>query len=177
MARGRKKSLKKYLKDYARYMTDSEDYKMSSYIKNLNKTDKNARAETFVFLYGLTFEDKNFFIKSFTEYQQERFKEMIKERNKYKSLENYMRKQKGDIEKILETYENLKRKDSADGNPKKIVRKGLIREIKKRKLNIYEVSKITMVNSGNLYRFIVKKDYKALSYEKAKKILNTLKEM
>lgn len=174
MARGKKKSLKSYLRDYARYMTDSENYKMSSYIKNLNKTDKNARAETFVFLYGLTFRDKEFFIKLFTEDQQERFKEMIKERNKYKSLENYMRKQKGDIEKILEVYENLKRKESADGNHKKIARESIIKEMKNKKINIYELSKNTGINSGNLYRFINKKDYKALSFEMAEKAFDYL---
>lgn len=173
MSRGRKMTLKIYLRDQARRLSGADDNRLNSFARCISDGD-HFRAEPYVYLYALTYESINSFLLLLNSRQRDEFSRLHTEFQNYHDLHGFMEGRNDDIGKIYELYRAFTRKGDADSPLKRSYKKGIDRLMNSKNITLYELSKRTGLNYGNLYRFTEKNRFDCISIEGCRKIVDYL---
>ena len=166
-----KKTLKfkTYLKRYCRYLTSSDDYRLSSFVKKL---EHNHRAMPAVMLYSLYLPNEKYFFRMLPEDMKTIYLELLKNYADYHNPEEFCANFENlDIEfkKVYLSYKALLN-DAKERNEVKEVYKDLfLRDLSRCKLSKYRVCKDNELKPANFSGFL-KGKLECLSLENCEKI-------
>ena len=166
-----KKTLKfkTYLKRYCRYLTSSDDYRLSSFVKKL---EHNHRAMAAVMLYSLYFPNEKYFFRMLPEDMKTIYLELLKNYADYHDPEEfcaYFENHDIEFKKVYLSYKALL-KDAQERKEVKEVYKDLfLRDLSKYNLSKYRVCKDNELQPANFSGFL-KGKLECLSLENCEKI-------
>ena len=172
MARGRKITLKRYLKEYGASLADIKLGTLKDCAKAIN-SGKNPRCIEPMFLYALYFQSTIGFEETLNEKYEKQFVKLKNVYKKYSSVQEMLEKDEElsmEYKKVYDSFVVY----CADREAETPYKRSLLNSIKKHKVTVYKMSKLSNLNTGNIYRFVKLNDYTALSKESAEKLYNVL---
>jgi len=165
------KTLKTFLKTYCKELSNSEDYRIKSFIDNF---DNNHRVEGPLFLYvAMYYEYKDTFLERIDKEYKETYSNTLKIVNKYKDNKSLIKHLPYEEMKALEAYDNYLNSVKADSSLKRTYLKRIKALRKNKRISDYRICKENNINHGNFHSFL-SGNYEALSIDKCRAIYSYL---
>lgn len=166
---GRRLKFKTFLKEYCKYLTNSSDFRLSSFACGL---ENNARAEEAVFLYSLFLPNEKYFYKSLNNELKGKYEELLNEFRNYNDVEEMLSQSQNlsyDFQKVYKAYLNEVVSRSANQPLKVRYCKRLNELMQALNVSRYKVCKDNDLDVGNFYEFL-KGDFSRMSLESCDKV-------
>ena len=167
----KKKTLKTFLKNYCKEITDSKDYRLSSFISAL---DNNPRAEGPLILYAAVyFPEEKWVFDRLNKKQQKTYTRVINSLKNFVDMDSFIKKLPVEQRKAVIAYYDYVNENKSDNSLKKAYHKRILELLKKKGISKYKICKENSINMGNFHAFI-HGAYDRLSLKKCDIIYNYL---
>ena len=167
----RPKSLRMYLKQYCKEISESEDYRLSSFV---NRLKNNPRCEGPVLLYAaLYLPEEKWVLEKLNKKEKKNYLKTVECLKGFKDIYSLIGKLPVEQDKALLSYIDYINENKTDNSLKRAYRERIIALIKAKRISNYRICKDNRINIGNFHAFI-KGAYNKLSMEKCEQIYNYL---
>ena len=167
----KKKKLETFLKVYCKQITDSNDYRLSSFVSGLQR---NPRCEGPILLYAaLYLPEEKWIISKLNKKQLDNYNKTIESIRNYKDINTLSKQLPIEQSKALDAYYSYINENSSDNSLKKTYQQWISEKIKDSKISNYKICKDNNINHGNLYAFLLG-EYDKLSLKKCEQLYQYL---
>jgi len=167
----KKKKLETFLKVYCKQITDSDDYRLSSFVSGL---EKNPRCEGPVLLYAaLYLSEEKWILNRLNKSQKKNYLKTIECLKSFKDVDSLSRQLPTEQSKALDSYYLYLNENSSDNSLKRTYQQWICEKLKTCSISKYQICKDNKINNGNLYAFL-KGEYDKLSIKKCEQLYQYL---